>query len=130
MGQGDHLWTDRRSDPVSFFHGVHGKNNLAAMNALYSLLARKRIHGPADSDSDYQEKEEGPQDIFQAIFWLAPSQIAERYGNDCGKKQKSLNMCQRKTASHAHAFRPRAASKACKAARRFNTPAVAKNRVP
>lgn len=94
------------------------------------LLARKGVHGPADSDSDHQKKKKRPQNIFQSILWLPSSQIAKRHGNDRGKKQKRLNVRQINAARGAHAFRPRAASNACNAASRFNTPAVARNRVP
>jgi|SRR5277367_2081356 len=94
---------------------------------------RKRIHHPAYADAYKKKQEERPKNVLEAIVETPPPKEPERHGDYRSKKQKSLKMRKRHSAGHRrchHALRPRAASYACNAASKFNTPAVARNRVP
>jgi hypothetical protein len=91
---------------------------------------RKRIHRPANADAYQNEEKKRPQDIPDSIFRLTSSEKPKGHGDHRGKQQKRLDVRHRDLLQHGYALRPRAASYACNAAKRFSTPAVAKNRVP
>ena len=93
-------------------------------------LPRKRIHGPAHSHGDQQEKDKRPRRVFRALHRTPPPQHPEGDGNNQREEQHRLQMREMKNRRQVHALRPRAASYACSAASRFSTPAVARNRVP
>ncbi len=94
------------------------------------ILAGERIHRPADRHTDQQEHKERPDDVFHAVDRAAAAQKTEGHRNDQCEQHHALEV--RKLESHGsvYAFRPRAASYACNAARRFSTPAAAMKRVP
>jgi hypothetical protein len=71
-------------------------------------LAREREHGPTDADTDDEEEEEGPEDVFDAIGGSATAEETKRDGNDSGEEQEGLEMVHARTI--VQAFRPRAAS--------------------
>lgn len=95
-----------------------------------NALLGKRVHRPGNPDADHYKQQERPQDVLDPLLWLAPPQKPKRDRNDGGEEQKRLEMGEVKQARIAHAFLPRAASKACRAASKFSTPAVARNLVP
>ncbi len=72
-------------------------------------LARKRVHSPANTHANEEEEEQRPQDVFDALAYLAPAQEAERDGDKQREKRQRLKMGEVKNRP-AHALRPRAAS--------------------
>ena len=57
--------------------------------SLCHELVGERIHGPAYTDADQQEEQEGPEDVLDTIFGLAATEESECNGNDGGEKKKA-----------------------------------------
>ena len=72
------------------------------------FLTRKRVHQPTQADSDQYEHGEGPRGVFKAFEWIAPTQRAERQGDDHRKKQQRLKVRQMQRHHPGHALRLRA----------------------
>jgi hypothetical protein len=93
-------------------------------------LTREWVHHPPDAYAHKQKQEERPQNVLEAVIGTAASEKPKGNGNHRREKQKRLKVRHHERGSRRQALRPRAASYACSAASRFNTPAVARNRVP
>jgi hypothetical protein len=55
-------------------------------------LAGEGVHGPGDANSYDEEKKKGPENVADAVAGLAAAEETESDGNDCGEKQKRLEM--------------------------------------
>src|SRR5437660_1198356 len=58
---------------------------LKLRGSLAQPLPREREHSPSDTHADHQKQKQGPQDIFDAVDWLAPAKKSKRNGNECRK---------------------------------------------
>jgi hypothetical protein len=52
----------------------------------------KGVHGPTNADSDDEEQQERPEDVFHAVFWLAAAKKTEGDRDGRGKQQKGLHV--------------------------------------
>jgi hypothetical protein len=59
---------------------------------LSEVLARKRVHGPADSYAEEQKQQQGPGNILHAIERAATAQETERNGDEEREQQHGLQM--------------------------------------
>jgi len=103
---------------------------MGRINRVQSTLFRERVHRPGNPDTDHKKQQEAPQDVLDPVLGLAASEKTKGDRDHRGEEQERLEMGELKQARIIHAFLPRAASKACRAASRFSTPAVARKRVP
>ena len=71
---------------------------------------RERIHGPANSDADKEEKDEGPQDVSGALVGAAAAEKPEGDRDHECKKHHGLKMAEPELVRWHHALRARMTS--------------------